>query len=59
MEEARKYKSITEFYKGCHQAYAVARQNNWIDEYEWLAKNKKKETGNKAKVFPLPNIILC
>lgn len=60
MEEARKYKSITEFYKGCHQAYVVARQNNWMEEYVWFdrQKNKKKETGNKAKVFPLPNLTL-
>lgn len=46
MEEARKYKSITEFHKGCNRAYAVARQNNWMKEYVWFACTRRQEKRN-------------
>lgn len=31
--EAKKYKSRSEFTKGCGRAYQVARKNGWIDKY--------------------------
>lgn len=31
-EEARKYNTRNEFFKGCSRAYNVARKNKWLDE---------------------------
>lgn len=35
-EEAQKYKSRNEFKHGNNSAYNVARNNGWIDDYDWL-----------------------
>ena len=35
-EEAKKYSTRTEFYKGCSSAYTVARKNKWLDDYIWF-----------------------
>lgn len=35
-EEAKKYKTRTEFCKGSNGAYEVAWRNGWLDEYEWF-----------------------
>lgn len=35
-EEAKKYSTRTEFQKGSSGAYAVARQNKWLDDYDWF-----------------------
>ncbi len=35
-KESKKYSSRTEFYKGSHGAYIVARNNGWLDEMTWL-----------------------
>lgn len=40
-EEAKKYKSRTEFGKKCGGAYYAAIRNGWIEEYEWFEENKK------------------
>ena len=44
-EEAKKYSTRTEFYKGCGSAYAVAWKNKWLDDYDWFKRpvvyNKK------------------
>ena len=34
--EARKYKSRTEFQYGCGSAYRWAKKNNWLDDYDWF-----------------------
>ena len=40
-QEAKKYKSRTEFQKGCSWAYQVARQNDWLDNYTWFTEKYK------------------
>ena len=35
-EEAQKYKSRNEFQKGSNVAYSKARENEWLDDYDWL-----------------------
>ena len=35
-EEAKKYSTRSEFKKGCSRAYRVARQNKWLDDYDWF-----------------------
>ena len=39
--EAKKYKTRTEFQKGCSSAYVVARVNGWLDEMNWFKEVKK------------------
>lgn len=34
--EAEKYRSKSEFEKGCGSAYKVARQNGWLSDYIWF-----------------------
>ena len=34
--EAKKYKTTTDFRKKCVSAYDVARRNGWIDNYDWM-----------------------
>ena len=41
LEEAQKYNSRSEFEKGCGTAYQVARENNWLDNYNWFTEKKK------------------
>ena len=35
-EEARKYKSRSEFAKGSAGAHGVAQKNKWLDDYDWF-----------------------
>ena len=46
MEESKKYKSRTEFFKGNGSAYHVARRNGWLDEYTWLGESKTSKKWN-------------
>lgn len=51
-EEARKYKSKSEFKKGCASAYKLAWKNGWLSEMTWFTRpvvHNKKWT--KEKVF--------
>lgn len=36
MEEAKKYKSRSEFNNNCGGAYNIARINHWLDDYVWF-----------------------
>lgn len=51
-EEAKKYKSKSEFQKGCSRAYTIALKSGWFNEMDWF-KNSKKPNGywTKEKVF--------
>ena len=40
-EEALKFSSLSEFYHCNASAYDAARRNNYIGEYEWLARKQK------------------
>lgn len=40
-EEAKKYKSRSEFCKGCCSAYKASMKNGWIDDYIWFSTKKK------------------
>lgn len=42
-EEAKKYKTKSDFIKNNGSAYSAARKNGWLKEYIWL-KNKRHET---------------
>ena len=35
-EEAKKYKSRTQFARGKAKAYETARENGWLDDYDWF-----------------------
>lgn len=48
-EEAKKYKTIGEFQKGCISAYNVALRNSWLSEMTWFVNGRLKWT--KEKVF--------
>lgn len=39
--EAKKYKTRTEFRKGSGSCYAKSRENGWLDDYVWMPKRKK------------------
>ena len=54
--EAKKYKTRTEFQKGCSRAYKVARVNGWLDEMNWLTSSQKpKGFWTKENVFAKAN----
>lgn len=40
-QEAKKYKTRTEFQKGCNRAYRVVCKNKWLDDYDWFAAAQK------------------
>lgn len=40
-EEAKKYKTRTDFAKGCPRAYDVARDKHWLDEMNWFEEKQK------------------
>lgn len=42
-KEAKKYTTRMDFCKGCVRAYEVARDNGWIDEYDWFEPSKTGE----------------
>ena len=44
-EEAKKYKTRTEFERLSPSASTVARKNSWIDDYTWIPKPNKKKRG--------------
>lgn len=59
-EEAKKYKTRSEFQKNAGQAYYLSIANNWIDEMTWLPKtqnvpnkywNDKNNIINEAKKY--------
>lgn len=39
-EEGRKYRTKSEFQKGCGAAYNAARKNKWLDEMTWFERTK-------------------
>ncbi len=43
--EARKYKTFSDFIKSSPSAYASAKRKDWISEYTWLEKTKNKPRG--------------
>ena len=47
-EEAKKYSTRTEFYKGCGSAYTVARKNKWLDDYDWFVEGRFKLFNDKV-----------
>jgi len=53
IEESKKYSSRTEFYKKSHGAYAVAKNNGWLDEMTWL--NKRNVYKDKIDTVYLYN----
>ena len=46
-EEAKKYKTRTEFQKGCSGAYTVVCKNGWLDDYTWFVDGKIKMLTDK------------
>lgn len=59
-EEAKKYKTRSEFQKNASHAIHIARVNGWLDEMEWLPKkehhpkgywNVKENVVNEAKKY--------
>ena len=44
-QEAKKYTSIIDFYKGCNIAYYSAKNNGWLDDMDWLTKTERKDHG--------------
>ena len=48
-EEAKKYSTRYEFKKGCGSAYVVARQNKWLDDYDWFVNGNKRAAEKKTK----------
>ena len=42
-EEAKKYKTKTEFQKKCQSAYSKALKNGWLNEYNWFEEKKKQK----------------
>jgi hypothetical protein len=49
MEEAKKYRSRTEFQKKCSGAYNIASKNGWLTEYNWLEIKRGKWTYDTCK----------
>ena len=47
-EEAKKYSTRSEFFKGCGSAYNVARQNKWLDDYIWFIEGRFKLFNDKV-----------
>ena len=45
IEESKKYKTRTEFYKKCISAYRSAIKHCWIDELIWLKNERKVKRG--------------
>ena len=46
--EAQKYKTRSEFHKGCVGAYQVARKNGWLNKYTWfISTNELRTKWNK------------
>ena len=40
-EEAKKYKTRTEFEKNSSSCYNISLKNGWLDDYNWIPKRKK------------------
>ena len=47
-QEAKKYNSRSEFFKGCCSAYMRARKEGWLDNYTWF-EEKKQPNGYWSK----------
>lgn len=39
--EAKKYKTLRDFYRACQSAYRTAMRNGWIEDYVWLERHKR------------------
>lgn len=50
-EEAKKYKSRTEFYKNSQIAYETARKNGWLDDYTWFSPSASAKKWNYETCF--------
>lgn len=53
-EEAKKYKTRSEFQKNSSQAYYISKKNGWIEEMVWLPKIEKVPKGywnNKKNII--------
>ena len=51
-KEAKKYQTISEFWKGCGSAYDAARKHNWLGEMIWFKEiYKPRGYWTKEKVF--------
>ena len=51
-EEAKKYKSRSEFVANCGGAYNAALHNGWIDDYTWLVSpTVRKHSGSKFVIY--------
>ena len=48
--ESKKYKNKTDFKKNSGGAYEASRENNWLDNYEWLI-NKKIATDKVDYIY--------
>lgn len=44
-EEAKKYKTRSEFQKNASQAYHISMKNKWIEEMTWFPKNRTHPNG--------------
>ena len=47
-QEAKKYKTRSEFQKNCKGGYKVSRINNWIEDYTWLINGRIKLFSDKV-----------
>lgn len=41
-EEAKKYRTIGEFYRNCEYAYRLAKKKGWLDGYTWLERENRE-----------------
>ena len=52
LEESKKYKTRTEFKKGCVGTYDKSCKQKWIDDFTWLASpSNKKYTYEEVKAI--------
>lgn len=49
--EAKKYKTITEFNKHCSAGYNTARVNGWLNDYEWFERNIDPYKNGRDNVY--------
>lgn len=43
-DEAKLYKTRSEFCKGCSSAYYAARRNGWLKDYTWFKESRKQKS---------------
>ena len=49
--EARKYRTRSEFQKGCYVGYQVSHKRGWIKEMDWFVCGRKPRKWTKEKLF--------